>query len=111
VIGFVKNGSHLIPLSRIDTVDYSRIEELRLVVHCGKVSHLIEGVDAIDAAMLLKPSCFEGKRLRWARNRWAVHNLVGHPLMQVLALLGLPKAALWVHDATVPRPEGRRGRR
>lgn len=43
--------------------------------------------------------------------QWLVHNLVGHPLMQFLALLKLYKAAMWVHESTVPRPEGRKAAR
>ena len=47
-------------------------------------------------------------RVSIARGAWAVHNLVGHPLMQILAWLGERELALAVHDATVPRPRGAR---
>lgn len=33
---------------------------------------------------------------------WAVHNLVGHPLMQIFSWLGMKDLAAKVHDATVP---------
>ena len=36
---------------------------------------------------------------------WAVHNLVGHPLMQILTWLGKPELGVRVHDATTPRPD------
>jgi hypothetical protein len=105
----IKNGTHLLPVDRVDSADYSRIEELVLVVrHSGGTETTIEGIDALEAAMLLNPACLDGKRLRWARHRWLVHNLVGHPLMQVLALLKLHRWAFWVHDKTVPMPLGRR---
>lgn len=47
-------------------------------------------------------------RLRLAKRAWLVHNLVGHPLMQLLALFGCYRKAFAVHEATVPRPTGRR---
>jgi hypothetical protein len=56
--------------------------------------------------MALRPSCLEGKRLRWAKNKWLLHNVVGHPMMQGLAMLGLYDLAFKVHEATVPMPEG-----
>ena len=39
------------------------------------------------------------------RLRWAPHNLVGHPLMEVLEILGLTRASRWVHDVTLPSVE------
>ena len=37
------------------------------------------------------------------RFRWALHNLVGHPLLEVLTQLGAPRLGEWVHDVTLPR--------
>lgn len=105
---YVKNGTYLLPVERVDRADYSRIEELVLIIEHDGVSSVIEGIDALEAAMVLNPACLEGRRLRWARHAWLLHNLVGHPLMQVLALLGLGRLGLWVHDVTVPRPLGAR---
>jgi len=34
--------------------------------------------------------------------RMTLHNLVGHPLMEILSLVGLQSAARWVHDVTLP---------
>ena len=96
---FVKNGTHLIAVDRIDWVDYSRIEELVLVVGVGDQTTEITGIDALETAMVLRPSCLEGKRLRWAKNKWLVHNLIGHPLMQLLAVAGRHNLAFKVHDA------------
>lgn len=106
---YVKNGTYLLPVERVDRADYSRIEELVLLVEHDGVRTVIEGIDALEAAIVLNPACLEGKRLRWPRNAWLVHNLVGHPVMQVLALLGMRRLGLWVHDVTVPRPLGARG--
>lgn len=105
---FIKNGTYLLPLERIERADYSRIEELILVVAHDGVETTLEGIDALEAAMLINPACLEGRRMRWARHAWLVHNLVGHPIMQVLVLLGMRRLALHLHDATVPRPLGAR---
>ena len=103
---FVKNGTHLVAVDRIEWADYSRIEELVLVVGFQGRSIEITGIDALESAMAMRPSCLEGKRLRWAKNRWLVHNLIGHPLMQLLAMIGRHDLAFRVHDATVPMPRG-----
>lgn len=33
---------------------------------------------------------------------WAMHNIVGHPLMEICFLLGLERLGLWIHDETLP---------
>lgn len=105
----IKNGSHLLPVDRVEFADYSRIEELVLVVHhSGGTETTLTGIDAIEAVMLLNPSCLEGRRLRWVKGAWHLHNLVGHPLTSMLAMAGLYKWAFWMHDKTVPKPVGRR---
>lgn len=49
-----------------------------------------------------------------ARYRWTVHNIVGHPVAEVLKQLGLVRTADWVHDETAPEapsdPENDSGR-
>ncbi|HUT76471.1 MAG TPA: hypothetical protein VM285_02230 [Polyangia bacterium] len=103
---FVKNGTHLVAVDRIEWADYSRIEELVLVVGFEDQTIRITGIDALESAMAMRPSCLEGKRLRWAKHKWLVHNLIGHPLMQLLALVGKYDLAFRVHEATVPMPRG-----
>ena len=105
---FLKTGSVLIPTEQVLRADYSDIEQLRLRVFTSEGEFEIEGIDALESAMLLNPACLEGKRLRWSRYVWAFHNLVGHPLMQILAFAKLYRWAFWVHDKTVPRPKGAR---
>ena len=85
-------------------VDTSEIEDLKLTVHHGGIASVISGPDAIEAVMLLKPSALEGRRLRWVRHAWLLHNVIGHPLMQLFSLLRMHRLALAVHDATVPTP-------
>lgn len=36
------------------------------------------------------------------RFQWTLHNMVGHPLMEVLLLAGFEGASITVHDKTVP---------
>jgi len=33
---------------------------------------------------------------------YALHNLIGHPVYEILHLIGLEKAADWVHESTLP---------
>jgi len=41
--------------------------------------------------------------VRW---RWTLHNIVAHPLSEVLYQLGLHAASQRVHDCTVPHASG-----
>lgn len=48
------------------------------------------------------------------RLRWVPHNVISHPLSELLFQFGFSRAADWVHDSTVPsheRGEGRDERR
>jgi len=36
------------------------------------------------------------------RYRWTLHNMVGHPVSEVLHLFGFTEAATAVHDGTLP---------
>lgn len=40
------------------------------------------------------------------RFRWSLHNIVAHPLFEVLSQLGLRRWADTVHDLTVPDVAG-----
>lgn len=105
----LKAGTQIIPYHAVVRVDTARIEGLEADLYLvdGTVV-TVSGIDAVELAMLLKPSVLEGRRLGWAKRAWWVHNWVGHPLMQLLALVGQPRWGMWVHDATVPRPRGKR---
>jgi hypothetical protein len=37
------------------------------------------------------------------RLHWFFHGFIGHPVAAVLELFGLERAAIIVHDATLPR--------
>lgn len=44
------------------------------------------------------------------RFRWTAHNLLAHPLSEVLYQLGLRAASDWIHDWTIPVHEHGEGR-
>lgn len=105
----LKVGEKLIPLSSVAHIDFARIESLEADVYLNSGLKVVaKDIDALEIAMVLKPSILESRRLLWPRWAWLVHNLVGHPVMQLLALARLYKWAFWVHDATVPRPKGKK---
>jgi len=39
------------------------------------------------------------------RFRYTIHNMLGHPLMEIFYLLGMKQQAEWIHDSTLPRGE------
>lgn len=106
---FVKAGQAIIRVADIVKVDVGRLEygTARVTLADG-TAYEAQEFDAFEIVMLLHPSALEGRRLRWAKNAWAFHNLVAHPLMQLLVWCGFKKAGIWLHDATVPKPVGLR---
>jgi hypothetical protein len=106
---FGKAAGRVFRLDDIAEADFTRIEQLEATVTLRN-GHIFEvrDIDALELAYAIKPSVVEGRRLRYARYAWLVHNLVGHPLMQLLALFKLYRYAFWVHDATAPRARGTR---
>lgn len=43
------------------------------------------------------------------RFKWTVHNLLAHPISEVLFQLGFSSTANWVHDITVPQHQQGQG--
>ena len=112
---FIRVDDQLIRLRQVTRISFGEIERLRITVHyidseaSGKESKLVvEGIQAIDLLMDIKASVLENKRLKWARHAWAVHNLIGHPLMQLFAFLKQYRWAMLAHDLTIPHPLGRK---
>lgn len=107
---FIKAKDTIIPITAVERVDMSRLESDGIVeiTHDGGQVMQATDFDAFEAVMLLHPAALEGRRLRWAKNAWAFHNLVAHPVMQILAWLGFKKQAIWLHDVTSPKPVGLR---
>ena len=106
---FVNLGPDRVALEYdIKELDTSRLEshfEVTVKLRSGE-RVVLQGQRALDAVMAVKPSAVEGKNLRFARHAWAFHNLVAHPVLQILAWLGRPDLGFKIHDATVPRPLG-----
>ena len=38
-----------------------------------------------------------------SKYKYTIHNLLGHPLMEIFLLLGMPKIANRIHDKTLPK--------
>lgn len=105
----LKVGAWLLARETIQAVDLSELESLIVRVHhSGGVQTTLRNHQAIDFVMELRPSALEGRSLRFARHAWAFHNLIAHPLLQVLTWFGARQLGLRVHDATVPKPIGSR---
>jgi hypothetical protein len=104
---FIKAGNIILRLRDIERIDMAEIEQGRLTVfHGGGQALVAHDFDAFEILMLLHPAAMEGRRLRWAKHAWAFHNLVAHPLMQIMVWIGFKKQAIWLHDVTVPKPVG-----
>lgn len=103
---FIKADQEIFPIDLVDRLDISRIECGIAVLHVAGKTVELKDFDAFEAVMKLHPSALEGRRLRWPKHAWAFHNLVAHPLMQILVWIGFRRAGLWVHDVTVPHPLG-----
>lgn len=92
---------------QIEYLDITNIETESILVKLRDRSGpliQVQGFDALDLVWRLKPGCVEGKRLKFPKYSWFVHNMFAHPLMQFIALFGFTKAAMWIHDVTVPKP-------
>lgn len=112
---FFQSGDILIPIREVRAVDITDLEtRLQVTLHLGGGELVVpreivlKGPDTIRFLMAYQPSALEGRRLRWVRRAWMLHNLIGHPLMQILSFMGRTKEGLWVHDRTIPRPRGLR---
>lgn len=48
---------------------------------------------------------FSRRLAKLGRFAWTLHNVVGHPLSEVLHQVGAQRAANWVHNVTMPEHE------
>ncbi len=108
---FLKAGQTIVPITAVERLDLHELENGVVYLGAYGETFRLTDFDAFEAVMLLHSTALEGRRLRWPRHAWAFHNLVAHPVMQLLVWLGFRRAGLWVHDVTVPRPVGVRGAR
>jgi hypothetical protein len=91
-------------ITTIDCNKYLTDNEVRVYFANG-ASEYVKGAEALNIIQALCPAVLEGKRAKYVRNSWAVHNLIGHPLMQVFSWLHLPALGIKIHDATIPEPK------
>ena len=97
---------HAIPVHNVHSLDFNEIQNgiVRVTTMDGHI-YVARGFEAYRLIIERAPRDMEGKRLRWAKHSWAVHNLVAHPLLQILAWLGFPKLGMRIHDRTQPIPK------
>ncbi len=100
---FIKAGDDLIPVGRIRRIRMRDQEGEDILISTDDGFFVATGQDAWTIIMTAKPSALEGRRRKWRKGSWAFHNLVGHPVMQILAWIGMSRAAIRFHDRTVPR--------
>lgn len=103
---FVHYNGKIVNSDLIHSIDYSQLIEHGYVkvYRVGTSYDLVEGPEAFNLMMELCPAALEGHRAKYHRHAWAIHNLLGHPLMQVLSWLHLTQLGIKIHDATVPNP-------
>lgn len=105
---FATLDSCSVPFKDIKQIDYRDLSTTGEVYVWVKDLHqplMCSGFLALMLVWQTSPTALEGVvRGVWKRRWWALHNLVAHPLMELLAMVGLTKAAVWVHDNTVPMP-------
>jgi hypothetical protein len=44
------------------------------------------------------------------RFKWSIHNLIAHPLSELIYLLGFEQTSNWIHDITIPEHKTGEGR-
>lgn len=104
---FVSFNDKIVNIDTISVITFdSLVSDGHIDIHYrnGEIER-VAGREAVEIMMRLCPSALEGHRLKFLKHRWAIHNLIGHPLMQLLSWLGCRSWGLRVHDATVPVPK------
>jgi hypothetical protein len=101
---FVHYNKKIINTDTISCITYDDfVEHGRIHVHYkDKNFECVKGMEAANLIMGICPSAIDGARARHVRHSWAIHNLIGHPLMQIFTWLHLTRLAIWIHDHTVP---------
>jgi hypothetical protein len=106
---FINLGDELVLTSAVATISFTDIEQgyVYVTTKVNTKIYVVDGFAALELVWLFKPSALEGNnKIKWHKHVWAVHNLIAHPLMQILAWFKLYKQAIWIHDVTVPKPIG-----
>lgn len=109
---FIHFNNKIVPLKDISHINYSDFAEHGHIHVFYKLemnifspsSDCVEGADAVRLIMELCPGALEGKKAKHIKHSWAIHNLIGHPLMQICSWLHLPHLGIKIHDYTAPAP-------
>lgn len=103
---FVHYNDRVVNTDKIDHIDaYGLVQFGSVYVYYrdgGMES--VNGPEAFNLVIRLCPPALEGKRAKYVRHAWAIHNLIGHPLMQIFSWLGFPRLGIKIHDITTPLP-------
>lgn len=105
---FIKANNKIINVENIATIDCllsKEAVEIKINLIWGDDQVIAYGQQAIDIIMQLCPSMLEGHRVKFIKHAWAIHNLIGHPGLQILSWIGLHRLGFKLHDGTVPRPK------
>lgn len=106
---FFKTGDFIFSRDEISMIDCSKIEDLEVEITLKNGQKIMANdIHALELVMQIRPSMLEGRRLLWPKFVWMFHNMVAHPLTQILSLFKLYKLAFWIHDVTVPKPLGKK---
>lgn len=65
-------------------------------------SETVTGEEATNLINVLYPELLHDSDIEPNGPAWILHNIIGHPVMQILTLLRLPKLANKIHDLTIP---------
>ena len=105
-VEFFRHGNILLPVSHIASINLDDLEKTgcAIITLVNEKALCLSIVDSYDLIMQIKPSALEGKRLKWLKNKWLIHNMVGHPAMQLLAFFGFGRLGIKIHEATIPTP-------
>lgn len=98
------NSRHIIKVTMTTRADRTLDVEVIFLNHNTVNVLKASGQQATDIVMRLCPSAIEGANLRHAKRSWSFHNLVAHPVMQIMSWLGRTDLGLKIHDQSVPSP-------
>lgn len=103
---FVELDYKIYPVSAIKRIEIADTQEFGIYISCDNNICQLRGQPAIDMVMRLCPQYFEGKRFKFIKRQWTFHNLLSHPILQILSWFKLHKLGFKIHDSSIPRPTG-----
>ena len=104
---FVHIGNKLVNSDFIEWVDFTNLVKsnyIRVYYVDGEAEN-VDGPEAFNLIIKICPAALEGEDAKYAKHAWSIHNLIGHPLMQICAWFHLTSLGLKIHDITMPNPK------